>query len=222
MGYLIKSYHCGDRVHSNSRWRTEERLANNLPQFVLSVVYFMINRICTSICSTQEWNNYALHRKCLRVTETPRGFQKSTHFLQLPYRWAIPLTVAQGFLHWLLSQSVFLVRVDMRNREGELYPISICACGYSPRSLAVFTLIFLALISTILFLVLRHSMEVYIPPVQHCSAVIGAACHPPFDDKDASFKKVQWGVIGRSAAGVEHCTFTSHDVSLPKDGTLYA
>lgn len=136
----------------------------NLPQFVLSVVYFMINRICTSICSAQEWNNYALHRKGLRVTEMPRGFQKSTHFLQLPYRWAIPLTVAQGFLHWLLSQSVFLVRVDMRNREGELYQTSICACGYSPRSLAVFTMIFLALISTILFLVLRHSMEVYIPP----------------------------------------------------------
>jgi hypothetical protein len=102
----------------------------NLPQFVLSVVYFMINRICTSICSAREWNNYALHRKGLRVTETPQGFQKSTHFLQLPYRWAIPLTVAQGFLHWFLSQSVFLVRVDMRNREGELYPTSISACGF--------------------------------------------------------------------------------------------
>jgi hypothetical protein len=194
----------------------------NLPQFVLSVVYFMINRICTSICSAQEWNDYAIHRKGLRVTETPRGSQRSTHFLQLPYRWAIPLTIAQGFLHWLLSQSVFLVRADMRNREGVLYPTSICACGYSPLSLAMFTLVFLGLISTIIFLVLRYSMEVYLPPVQHCSAVISAACHPPSDDQNANIRKVQWGVVSMPGSIVEHCTFTSQEVSLPKDGTRYA
>lgn len=194
----------------------------NLPQILLSLVYFTINRICTSMCSSREWNNYALHRKGLRVTSA-RGLQRSTHFLQLPYRWAIPLTVTSGLLHWLLSQSLFLVRMDRRDRDGVRYPTSTSACGYSPLSLLCFTCVFLTFMGVILCLALRSSTRMRIPPARNCSTVISAACHPPSDDHDAHLKKVQWGVVDNTfGAGVGHCTFTSRDVSPPRGGILYA
>lgn len=42
-------------------------------------------------------------RKGLRVTQ-PHGYQRSSYFLQLPYRWSLPLIVISGTLHWLLSR----------------------------------------------------------------------------------------------------------------------
>lgn len=107
----------------------------NTPQVILSAAYFLVNRICTSLCLAREWNRLAVVRKPLRVTN-PRGDQRSTYFLSLPYRWAIPLTVVSGLLHWLLSQSVFLARLEIRDINRNLIPSqSRCACGYSPLSI---------------------------------------------------------------------------------------
>ena len=91
----------------------------NTPQILLSFSYFAINRLCTSMCFAREWNSYGTPRKGLRTTN-PTGQQRSTYFLQLPYRWSIPLTVTSGFLHWLLSQSLFLVRLEIRDVDGQI------------------------------------------------------------------------------------------------------
>jgi hypothetical protein len=193
----------------------------NLPQVCLSLLYFSINRICTSICFALEWNKYAIHKKGLRVT-TPSGQQRSTHFSQLPLRWAVPLTLISGVLHWLLSQSLFLVRQEVRTREGELYPGSTCACGYSAQSLLAFTLLFLSLLLTILYRLLR-GIDVHLPPARHCSLVISAACHPPEDDIDAHLAEVTWGVTSPATDGsIGHCTFTSQPVASIEPGALYA
>lgn len=134
--------------------------------------------------------------------------------------------MTSGILHWLLSQSIFLVRLDGRTRGGELYPAyqgSTCACGYSSISLLCFALVLLVLLFAILLVVLRRSFAVRIPPAQHCSAVISAACHPPLDDTEAYTKKVQWGVVKNTEGTLpEHCTFTSQEVTPPKDGMPYA
>jgi hypothetical protein len=193
----------------------------NLPQVCLSLVYFSINRICTSMCFALEWNAYATHKKGLRVT-APLGLQRGTHFLQLPLRWAVPLTVMSGILHWLLSQSLFMVRQEVRDREGELYPGSICACGYSTPSLLAFTLVFSSLLISVLYLLLR-GMDIHIPPARHCSLVISAACHQPEDDYYAHLGEVQWGVTGVGTdTSVGHCTFTSGPVMSAVPGALYA
>jgi hypothetical protein len=192
----------------------------NLPQVCLSLLYFSINRICTSVCFALEWNRYATHRKGLRVTD-PTGKQRSTHFLQLPYRWAIPLTVTSGLLHWLLSQSLFLARQELRTRDGELYSDSTCACGYSAQSLLAFTLVFIALLIAVLYWLLR-GMDIHIPPARHCSLVISAACHPPEDDVDAHLAEVKWGVtIVGTEDYIGHCTFTSGLVESAQPGALY-
>jgi hypothetical protein len=193
----------------------------NLPQVGLSLLYFSINRVCTSICFSMEWNQYTHYRKGLRVTH-PTGKQRGTHFLQLPLRWAIPLTVMSGLLHYLLSQSLFLVRQELRTRDGDLYPGSTCACGYSVLSLFVFTLVLLALLLVVLYL-LSEKIDIHLPPARHCSLVISAACHPPGDEVDAHLGEVRWGVTELPTEDhVGHCTFTSREVTTLQPGALYA
>ncbi|KAF2028392.1 hypothetical protein EK21DRAFT_27986, partial [Setomelanomma holmii] len=81
----------------------------NSPQLVLSWVYFSYNGLLTLLALAREWESYALHRKGLRISGVPQGAQRSTYFLQLPYRIGLPFMAISAFLHWLVSQSFFLV-----------------------------------------------------------------------------------------------------------------
>ncbi|KAH7062959.1 hypothetical protein BKA63DRAFT_189701 [Paraphoma chrysanthemicola] len=192
----------------------------NFPQVCLSLLYFSINRICTSICFATEWNNFATHRKALRVT-TPVGSQRGTHFLQLPFRWAIPLVTTSGVLHWLLSQSLFLVRRETRTRTGELYGDSTCACGYSAQSILVFSQVFCVLLLVIICRLLWR-MPVRMPPARHCSLVISAACHAPLDEVDPHLCEVMWGVTEEATHDRPgHCSFSAGVIGEAQTGHLY-
>lgn len=196
-------------------------LLANSPQLLLSISYVALNRICTSMCFIGEWNDHAIRRKPLRVT-TPVGQQRPSYFLQLPYRWAVPLTIMSGLLHWLLSQSIFLVRLDVRYVDGNLIKnISKSTCGYSSLSLVVFSLTYFLLLSIVYGL--RHRLlHIAIPPVEHCSLMISAACHPPPDDVDPQLGLVQWGVVrSRFGGDIRHCSFMSEKVSPPEEGMVY-
>jgi hypothetical protein len=193
----------------------------NLPQVMLSLFYFSIHRICTSICFATEWNNYAIKRRGLRV-KSPEGGQRPTHFLQLPLRYAILLTIWSGILHWLLSQSLFLVRLEARTRNGEIYPSSLCVCGYSAMSYPTFTLLLLILI-TIVIVILVRKVNVQITPARHCSLVISVTCHPVPDDVDSHPRPINWDVVKESTDSEPgHCTITSNDVLSPVEDHLYA
>ncbi|KKY24594.1 hypothetical protein UCDDS831_g02388 [Diplodia seriata] len=108
-------------------------LLANLPQALLSYLYLLFNALYTCMLLTREYTQYLHHRKPLRVT-SPTGRQRSTYWLHLPYRYSIPLLVASGLLHWLASQSLFLVQVTVL-AEGDRDPSAarqISTCGYSP------------------------------------------------------------------------------------------
>ena len=68
-------------------------LLANLPQVILSFLYLMYNGLYTSMHMAHEYGGYATERKSLRVT-TPRGTQRSTYWLQLPYTYGMPLILA--------------------------------------------------------------------------------------------------------------------------------
>ena len=194
----------------------------NCPQIILSFCYLALNAICTSMASSHEWNNIAKIRKGLRVTK-PFGRQRSTYFLQLPYRWAVPLIVTSGILHWLLSQSFFLVRLNVVNRDGVINKDkSKTACGYSRLSLLVFFAVALVLVCTVGVIGLRH-MQQRIPMAASCSLVISAACHPPEDEKgDIFLKKVKWGVVEEASSGwYSHCAITAGKLRKTKIGEKY-
>jgi len=97
----------------------------NLPQLILSGTYFTYNGLFTCFLLGSEWASYSIQRKGLRVSHSPEGAQRSTYFLQLPYRFAFPLIIMSGVLHWLCSQSIFLVSIFLDSSsifEGVLFP----------------------------------------------------------------------------------------------------
>jgi hypothetical protein len=193
----------------------------NAPQLVLSFCYLAINSECTAMAGAAEWNSLASSHKGLRVTR-PVGQQRDTYFLQLPYRWSLPLTIASGGLHWLLSQSIFLVRIDDYTLSGKLNEFnSKSACGFSPTSWITLTVCFLLLVGTV-GLVGRKKIKVKIPFAASCSLVVSAACHATPSESQPHLKPVRWGVVEeRLYDGELHCSLSSRDVTKPKAGVTY-
>ncbi|KAL8901925.1 MAG: hypothetical protein Q9207_004966 [Kuettlingeria erythrocarpa] len=192
----------------------------NSPQLLLSFLYLAYNDLFTCMLLSREWTGYAQYRKPLRVTR-PRGKQRSTYFLELPYSYGIPLLIVSGALHWLVSQSIFLARItvfDSLDREDERYSVS--TCGYS--CIAIISVIF---VSTIALLAGNangfRKYPVGMPLAGSNSAAISAACHAPADDVDASVLPVMWGAV-RTEGKIGHCCFTSFEVTPPVVGELYA
>lgn len=201
-------------------------LISNSPQLILSFLYLTYNGLFTSMLLAKEWSRFAHHRKTLRIT-SPKGQQRSTYWLQLPYRYSIPLLATSSLLHWLVSQSIFLARVTVIDPTGvEDIEESISTCGYS--NIAI---IFVIGFGSILPLIaIAYGFRRYpsgMPFAANCSAAISAACHPPEGDIDAASKPLQWGVTGEvveTDAGhiIGHCSFTSLEVTSPVEGQLYA
>ncbi|KAF2630692.1 hypothetical protein BU25DRAFT_334952, partial [Macroventuria anomochaeta] len=186
---------------------------SNMPQVLLSLCYLNLNTICTSMASAVEWNSLATSRKGLRVTK-PHGEQRSTYFLQLPYRFATPLIVASGGLHWLLSQTFFLSRIDYLSRDGRLDRWT-SACGISFSSLITF-----CVACTILVIVVRwvgrRRMVPNLPLAENCSLMISAACHPAPDEVDPHLAKVRWGVLESTG----YCSLSSKHVERAETGKV--
>jgi len=168
---------------------------------------------------SKEWNDLAHHRRTLRVT-SPRGAQRSTYFLSLPYRYVIPILITSVATHWTLSQSFFLVAIDVFDEEGHLDTSqTILTCGFS--CIAIIFLIgigWVVLICGVLLGLRRYKGGS--PLVGSCSAAISAACHPLADEVDVALKPVKWGVVS-FGQGVGHCALSGRYVSPPIPGRLY-
>lgn len=196
----------------------------NLPQTILSFLYLNLNGLLTSMWLASEWSDFASERKTLRVSK-PKGKQRSTHFLQLPYKIALPLMVLSGLLHWLISQSIFLAVIAEYDPAGNLYdPIAIASCGFSPLAIIVVIVFGGSLIVATFALGWFRRYDASMPLVGSCSAAIAAACHQPDWDTDASVRAVQWGVIPDvvDSKRVGHCAFSSGEVQPLLEGKEYA
>ncbi len=134
-------------------------------------------------------------------------------------------------MHWLVSQSIFLVIVKVNAANGDLSR-SIYGRGYS--CIAIFFVIITGV--TMLLVCIGFGFrrfEAGMPDGPHCSMVISAACHRPADDVDAAVLPVMWGMVKTSVdqwsddrasddrtiedgdSGVGHWCFTSHPVVPP-------
>ncbi|MCJ1245531.1 hypothetical protein MMC30_002735 [Trapelia coarctata] len=212
----------------------------NIGQPLLSFIYFSFNGLFTCMLAGSEWSRFALQRKGHRISGVPSGPQRSTYFLQLPYRFAVPLMVTSGLLHWLVSQSIFLVAVEELapeidgkafaglNQNGQ--PLSgytrtgygDLTCGYSPIAIMFVILVgFLLMVTTILLGFRRYKAG--IPLAANCSAVISAVCHTKdgFGDSKAPYLPLQWGVT-HFEGEIGHCAFSAEKVTFPEEDHLYA
>ncbi|THC99990.1 hypothetical protein EYZ11_000569 [Aspergillus tanneri] len=194
-------------------------LLSNTPQLLLSIIYFLSNSILTNMLVAAEYNDYAIHRKPLRVS-WPRAQQRSTRYLSLPYRYRGPFVVVAVALHWLISQSLFFLQVRVFDIDGTVIDRwSTTRCGYS--LVALLTTIIVGAIATIAFLVLGlRKYKSNMPLPLYSSVEISAACHPPQDDKDSALKPVMWGAVAeskldQSLTELRYYTFTSKEVIPP-------
>jgi hypothetical protein len=214
-------------------------LLANVPQFVVSLLYIMLNGVLSCIFLAREWNRYGFARKTLRVT-SPAGSQRSSYYLQIPYRYGLPFLVLSGLMHWLVSQSIFLVKITEYDFVGEEVPPwnrgSRPLPGYS--CIAIFFVLVIGgvIVTATVGLGLRKYRS-GIPLASSCSAAISASCHPSTDDMDASMLPVQWGVLyehggpdehnpeageTENPKSVGHCSLTSMDVRVLVKGRMYA
>ena len=190
-------------------------LLANLPQTVLSFLYLTYNALFACMLVAKEWNQFAHKRKTLRVAY-PVEKQRSTYWLQLPYTYSIPLLIMSSLLHWLVSQTLFFVRIE----EVESKDV-ITSCGYSP--IAIITVIPIGVILLLVVALIGFKRyEKGIPLAGSSSAAISAACHPPEEDVDARLLPVMWGEVKTEDSAVGHCCFTSFLVSTPVEGNVYA
>jgi hypothetical protein len=116
--------------------------------------------------------------------------------------------------------------ITLRDPSRDLF-----TCGYSPvailSTLIVGGFMFLCLVG-----LSRKPFRTAMPVAGSCSLAIAAACHPAFDpnenrimewereDEDMALLPVKWGAVpvhGR----IGHCSFTSEDVDVPKEGQIY-
>ena len=186
-------------------------LLSNSPQLLLSVVYISYNLLLTSMMMTAEYNDFAVERKALRVSK-PKGQQRSTHYLSLPYRYAVPLIICSGALHWLVSQSFFQINVYFFDISGERQPIrDFSACGWSPIAL-VFTLGLGALMILTLCGLGCRKLHKGIPVMRSNSLDIGAACHPPMANENMALEPVSYGAADVKGYRSWYACFTSAPV----------
>lgn len=208
-------------------------LVANSFQLLLSATYFLYNSLYTAQCGAVEWTSYTVGRKPLRVS-WPRGQQKSTYWLHLPYRYGIPLAGSLMLMHFLISQAVFLARIQYYS-QTDAPPTSISAIGFSPVGILASCCVGAVLILAQLLHSLR-TVKGPIPLHGNKSIAISAACHPhtETDDNDEcvalddtksciSLGKVMWGaeVQPKREGEIGHCTFTAKVVEMPLEGHLY-
>jgi hypothetical protein len=167
----------------------------NSPQPILSSIYYAYNGLFTSFMLGVEWNTFATHRKGLRVSTCPRGVQRGTYTLQLPKRIAVPLLLLSAALHWLCSQSIFLVSLDIDSSADILtYPNGTIfqdesagdeeyiTCGYSPIAIILTISLGLVMVLAAVLAGFRRFKAAEMPVAGSCSASISACCHVLDDD----------------------------------------
>lgn len=190
-------------------------------QLEISGIYLLYNALLTTLCVGEEWSHFGIERKCLRVS-SPKGIQRSTYFLSLPFRYGIPLAILVGLLHWLVSQSVFLVSAAaFLPDRTRYYAADSNRIGYSSMGIILSLIVGVIFLAALLALGCRKII-LRLPMVGTNSAAISAASHRPIEDDDAHLLPVKWGVVDRKD-GIKHCCLTTAcDVTEPIQGEEYA
>lgn len=201
-------------------------LIANLPQTLFSTLYVLINSLFTTLSIAVEWSRYANRSAPFRVSSR-RGKQRSTYFLQLPYRIAIPLTVLSTLVHWTMSLSLSFSQVEAKDPTGEInVQDGATTCSYSPLGMILTAIAGFALIGFAVALGWRK-LPSGIPLAGSCSLAISAACHSP--EGTSELLPVMWGAIpdmtieyAEDGTRVGHCAFSNGPIESPIEGNLYA
>jgi hypothetical protein len=212
-------------------------LVVNGAQLLVSVVYVTYNGLLTRMLSFNEYSRFATRRHTLRVSR-PVGQQRSTYYLQVPYRYSVPFLISMMLLHWLISRGLYLVNVHVYDISGMEIPTRArYGRGMSPLPLLLAFLLSTAM-WVVLFVLMRKRLGTGMPIIGTCSAAISAACHPVMGDGSDATKGLMYGVVleerqerqercdglamGQDQAEAGSLSFSSGDVQPLVVGTIYS
>jgi hypothetical protein len=194
----------------------------NLPQAIVSCLYFAYNTVYTSFLSAAEWARFSREAKTLRTTD-PLGGQRSTYWLSLPWTYALPLATASSVLHWLISQSLFIARTEVLSTTGAPEPLSYMEVGYSPLAILLSVLFGSCMVLAMLINGARKLGGDSVL-VGGNSLAIAAACRREEEEEGLERLRVVWGVIRHEAGGMPgKVGFTGliEQCERPREGDLY-
>ena len=142
---------------------------------------------------------------------------------------------SSAILHWLISQSIFLVGVDAYDPDwARAERLDVMTCGYTPVAIVSAISVGGAMLLGIVALAFRRLSSPMVV-AGSCSLAIAAACHPNYDpnlesearqekshppEEDMMYSPVKWGAVAVDGE-VGHCTFTSEEVEMPESGRFY-
>lgn len=205
----------------------------NLPQLAITTAYYFYSGISTTILAAAEYSSYGATQMPLRVSSPVESSEQiSEYFLNMPYRYGIPMNLLSIALHWLVSKSLYYVSIipygpggqsgDSNGRkfitETDYYSsyhsdlAYASSLVYSPFFIFV-SLLVLGLMVCILLVLSFRRLNSEIPITRSCSAVISAACHPPKheDCESAILGKLKWGETTQPAWDLDWFDVTIED-----------
>ncbi|CAL3970661.1 unnamed protein product [Diplocarpon coronariae] len=187
----------------------------NLPQVIVSCLYFAMNTVYTSMVSADEWARFSVHRKALRTTD-PKGQQRSTYWLSLPWTYGLPIAIASSILHWLISQSLFVSRTEVLNTLGEPEDMSYMNVGYNPLAILLALLFGVCLLLAMVANGCRRLAHGSVL-VGNNSLAIAAACQRG-GEEGVERGRVMWGAVRHEGEDGTpgHCCFSSGEVERPR------
>jgi len=200
----------------------------NTPQLIVSLVYVFYNSILTRMLVAYELSQFAQHRKALRVSR-PSGLQLSTYWLQLPYRYILPLMVCMALIHFFISRGLYLVNIKVYNISGQEVPYRD-RFDHETSALALW---FAFLLGTAMLLALvicsYRRLKEGMPVLGTNSVAISSACHLALGDDNAATKCLMYGAIdappgdapNEDRSGMKHVCFSSFDVEPLERGKRY-
>ena len=196
-------------------------LVANTPQFLISLVYLLYNALFTCMAVSSEYTSYAQRRRTLRVS-SPHGAQRSTHWLQLKYRYAIPFMGTMATLHWLVSESIYLVYLESYDWVGVL-EMAYDQCAWNSAATLLSCIVGAALIMFLIITGLCRKYPAGIPLASTCSLAISAACQrSKDDDEDVVLKPLKYGVLKDVGPnGLHRVGFSAEPVEPLENGESY-
>ncbi|KAF2446815.1 hypothetical protein P171DRAFT_409004 [Karstenula rhodostoma CBS 690.94] len=192
-------------------------LLANIPQILLASVWLLYMGIMTSMFLAADWATFGTKGQPLMVNNA-HGKQRGTWLLGAPLVWGLPLLILQVILHWLISQSIFLISLNIHDPDGTLTQHRRAGprflnCGYSPIAIIFCIVASVLLMLSAIALAFRRFPQGAPPVVATCSAAISAACHLPYGmlKHDSLYGNMRWGQCGQPQYGVGHCAMMPED-----------
>jgi len=136
----------------------------------------------------------------LLFSSVPKGKQRDKYFLQLPFRYGVPLLMGFSLMYWFVGQSLFLVAIKFYETGPDGSPLyrpgdTVINSGWSPLGITLVVMVGILMLC-VLGIVSQRTLPTAMPVVASCSMAIAAACDPSAGEMEEWLweKEVQWGI----------------------------